>query len=235
MESKAIGLWYSPYIRLYTLGSSGRMAELSTYPRVEKDTSPHIYTKDIVFTVSKDDYNFNGRYPNAKYHPASNKFVDHGVEHTVYGFMDANRKFFSIMKVPIEDLLPAEGHLDSRKVLHKEGEQATHYQGNLLPGVFPVWVEKGDLKFTPEREDLYTFPCDGFPFPISYISKVEISEDDKWVEIPPNTLKSIRDQVKRLKKTEGGTLSGKFSIPKLVTEAPKVTIRVFYERRLWSK
>lgn len=51
------GLWYSPYVKIYTIGGSNRMAEISNYPRAYKDTTPHIYTEDTPFIVSEDDLN----------------------------------------------------------------------------------------------------------------------------------------------------------------------------------
>lgn len=51
------GLWYSPYMKIYTIGGPNRIAEISTYPRAYKDTTPHIYTEDTPFIVSEDDLN----------------------------------------------------------------------------------------------------------------------------------------------------------------------------------
>lgn len=51
------GLWYSPYVKIYTIGGSNRIAEVSTYPRAYKDTSPHVYTEDTPFIVVEGDLN----------------------------------------------------------------------------------------------------------------------------------------------------------------------------------
>ncbi len=40
------GLWYSPYVKIYTIGWHNRIAEISNYPRAYKDTTSHVYTED---------------------------------------------------------------------------------------------------------------------------------------------------------------------------------------------
>lgn len=52
------GLWYSPYVKIYTIGGPNRIAEISTYPRAYKDTTPHVYTEDTPFIVSEGDLNY---------------------------------------------------------------------------------------------------------------------------------------------------------------------------------
>ncbi len=54
-----VGLWYSPYVKIYSIGGHNRVAELSTYPRAYKDTDPHVYEKDEPFIVTKDDLNWD--------------------------------------------------------------------------------------------------------------------------------------------------------------------------------
>lgn len=51
------GLWYSPYVKIYTIGGPNRIAEVSTYPRAYKDTTPHIYTENTPFIVTEADLN----------------------------------------------------------------------------------------------------------------------------------------------------------------------------------
>lgn len=51
------GLWYSPHVKIYTIGGPNRIAEISNYPRAYKDTTPHIYTEDISFIVAEGDLN----------------------------------------------------------------------------------------------------------------------------------------------------------------------------------
>lgn len=51
------GLWYSPYVKIYSIGGPNRIAEISTYPRAYKDTTPHVYTQDTPFIVSEGDLN----------------------------------------------------------------------------------------------------------------------------------------------------------------------------------
>lgn len=52
-----VGLWYSPFVKVYSIGGRNRVAEISNYPRAYKDTSPHLYIEDTPFTVTKDDFN----------------------------------------------------------------------------------------------------------------------------------------------------------------------------------
>ncbi|MBA7690881.1 hypothetical protein ES703_99415 [subsurface metagenome] len=42
-------LWYSPHVKIYSIGGAKRIAEISTYPRAYKDTDPHVYTEDTPF------------------------------------------------------------------------------------------------------------------------------------------------------------------------------------------
>lgn len=58
MPQFQVGLWYSPYVKIYTIGGTNRIAEISNYPRAYKDTTPHIYTEDIPFTVTESDLNY---------------------------------------------------------------------------------------------------------------------------------------------------------------------------------
>lgn len=51
------GLWYSPYVKIYSIGGHNRIAEVSTYPRAYKDTTPHVYTEDTPFVVNEGDLN----------------------------------------------------------------------------------------------------------------------------------------------------------------------------------
>ena len=51
------GLWYSPYVKIYTIGGPNRIAEVSNYPRAYKDTTPHLYIEDTPFIVTESDLN----------------------------------------------------------------------------------------------------------------------------------------------------------------------------------
>jgi len=53
-----VGSWRSPYVKVYSIGGKNRVAEISNYPRVYKDMTPHVYTKDTPFIVSQDDLNY---------------------------------------------------------------------------------------------------------------------------------------------------------------------------------
>ncbi len=52
-----IGIWYSPYMKIYSLGAETRIMELSTYPRTYLDTARHVYLVDTPFTVTSNDFN----------------------------------------------------------------------------------------------------------------------------------------------------------------------------------
>lgn len=52
------GLWYSPYVKIYTIGGPNRIAEVSNYPRAYKDTTPHLYIEDTPFIVTESDLNW---------------------------------------------------------------------------------------------------------------------------------------------------------------------------------
>lgn len=49
------GLWCSPHVKIYTIGGPNRIAEVSTYPRAYKDTTPHVYTEDVPYIVGVED------------------------------------------------------------------------------------------------------------------------------------------------------------------------------------
>jgi len=52
------GLWYSPYVKIYSAGGRIRVAEISTYPRAYKDTVRHVYLEDQpIFKVTENDCN----------------------------------------------------------------------------------------------------------------------------------------------------------------------------------
>jgi len=59
MTEYGSGLWYSPYVKIYSIGGDNRIAEISNYPRAYKDTTPHIYEKDESFIVAEGDLNHN--------------------------------------------------------------------------------------------------------------------------------------------------------------------------------
>ena len=59
MPAFQVGLWYSPYVKIYSIGGRNRVAEISNYPRAYKDTTPHVYTEDILFIVTEGDLNWN--------------------------------------------------------------------------------------------------------------------------------------------------------------------------------
>ena len=51
------GQWYSPYVKIYSIGGNNRIAEISNYPRAYKDLSPHVYEEDTIFTVTERNLN----------------------------------------------------------------------------------------------------------------------------------------------------------------------------------
>ncbi len=58
MPEYQVGLWYGPYVKVYHIGGFNRIAEISTYPRAYKDTTPHVYTEDTLFIVTESDLNY---------------------------------------------------------------------------------------------------------------------------------------------------------------------------------
>ena len=44
--SKLIGLWYSPYLKIYSTGGDERIAEISTYPRAYRKTITEEYVDE---------------------------------------------------------------------------------------------------------------------------------------------------------------------------------------------
>lgn len=69
MYEYQVGLWYSPYVKIYSIGGKNRIAEISNHPRAYKDTTPHIYVKNTPFTVTKDDLNYEDE--NGSFHQDS--------------------------------------------------------------------------------------------------------------------------------------------------------------------
>ncbi len=57
MPEYLVGLWYSPFCKIYHIGGRNRIAELSTYPRAYKDLTPHVYTEDVPFIVTESYLN----------------------------------------------------------------------------------------------------------------------------------------------------------------------------------
>lgn len=57
-----VGLWYSSYVKIYSIGGHNRVAELSSYPRAYQDNTPHIYTDNKSFTVKESDLNNQDRF-----------------------------------------------------------------------------------------------------------------------------------------------------------------------------
>ena len=45
------GIWYNPYVRIYSLGVTERLAEISCSPRVKRDRARHVYEQDEFFEV----------------------------------------------------------------------------------------------------------------------------------------------------------------------------------------
>lgn len=58
MPEYQVGIWKSPYVKVYSIGGKNRIVEISNYPRAYKDTEPHRYTEDVPFTVTKSDLNY---------------------------------------------------------------------------------------------------------------------------------------------------------------------------------
>ncbi len=57
MPEYKVGSWRSPFVKVYSIGGKNRIAEISSYPRAYKDTTPHVYIEDVPFIVTKSDLN----------------------------------------------------------------------------------------------------------------------------------------------------------------------------------
>ncbi len=57
MPEYQAGLWSSPYVKIYSIGGTNRIAEISNYPRAYKDTASHDYAENVPFTVTKSNLN----------------------------------------------------------------------------------------------------------------------------------------------------------------------------------
>ncbi len=57
MPEYKVGLWRSPFVKIYSIGGKNRIAEISNYPRAYKDTTRHVYAEDTPFTVTEGDFN----------------------------------------------------------------------------------------------------------------------------------------------------------------------------------
>ena len=110
------GLWKDEYTRVFSLEGTGRVAEISNYPRVYRDTARHVYTEDTPFTVGKHDCNtIDGRYfdyINETLHNIGEEAIHHKgeplpgafprwIEHeTPQPITDIGRQVFGMTKVP---------------------------------------------------------------------------------------------------------------------------------------
>ena len=56
-DTLEFGLWKDQYTRIFSIGGSGRVAEVSNYPRAYKRTEYPRYTKDEKFTVTRSECN----------------------------------------------------------------------------------------------------------------------------------------------------------------------------------
>lgn len=162
------GLWYSPYVKIYSLGGTWRCAEVSSYPRAYKDTTSHIYTVDTPFTVTQDDLNCN-----------------YSIQAAQEGRMELRA-----------DVADGEFiYLDTQSKVFKIGETATHYIGDSLPGAFPLWIASEDLPFTPISKTELEFLVDAIPRPISNISEVRLYKDGVWQLLDIDTVMKYADRI----------------------------------------
>jgi len=172
------GLWKSPYIKIYSLTGRERVAEISNYPRAYKDTTPHVYEKDIEFTVAEDDLN---------HYLEDGEFV----------------------------------YFDSKRDVHREGEKATHWKGDSLPGVFPLWIEDENLPFTKDTKN-HIFPLDKVPKPI--VSLTEAGLKDATFYLPFDSL--------TLSKVNSDIVKGEITFKRVALDSDKQILRFKYRREL---
>lgn len=190
------------YMKIYSLSSTMRVMEVSTYPRAYVDKDPHIYTIDTPFTVGQDDLN---DYYNSQYAQEGGYQYRPEIE-------DGTNVF-----------------VDSRQLVFLTGETAMHYQGDPLPGSFPMWIESESLP-TPTTETNY----DNFPI----IKQALVGQlasctllDGYWKRANNTTWRQVNANVITTMNTRLAAGDAKFRITRLGTATQRrIVIRMLYEK-----
>lgn len=160
------GLWYSPYVKIYTIGGRNRIAEISNYPRAYKDTTRHVYTEDIPFTANDGDLNDDlidgeteiiaGDIPEGYLEAIkADGFIDYQILNQKDDWLyDGEDEYRVVDETTVQKIRSIERvHRDSKDNIFRVGEEATHYIGDSLPGAFPRWIESEDIPFATDPEE----------------------------------------------------------------------------------
>lgn len=190
------------FMKIYSLGGSSRVMELSTYPRAYVDTDPHVYEEDIAFTVTQDDLND-------------------------YYYSEVAQAGIYEVRGDIEDGVPI--HVDSKRNVYLLWETAYHWIGDPLPGVFPKWIESESLPLPPwseQQKDIFPYVFNAVKGElVDVILHEAVYKEDvdaTWTEMP----QEIFDEFKSIFNDS----SSEIKVNKLVHNKDRIIIRVYYDR-----
>ena len=211
------GLWYSDinapiiidgkevsFMKIYSLGGTTRVMELSTYPRAYKDTSPHVYTVNTPFVVTEDDYNeyYNSETANVGVYEVRNDIEDGTFCYiNMYGGME----------------------------VRLAGETATHFVGEPLPGSFPLWVESETLstpKWVDNKESVFPMVFQAIKGELVNVTLYEgvyrQSTDINWTLIPASLFNTY--------KTVFTSATSEIRVNKITKNKDRTILRIVYDR-----
>lgn len=110
-------------------------------------------------------------------------------------------------------------YLDSKMKIFRVGEKATHWNGDDLPGLFPLWIESEELPFTPTL-DKHVFPIDKLPGPIVDVTEIGVKAETKFIKIPEKILVNVRQKLS----------TGRITLERKPGDSGKQIIRIKYKR-----
>lgn len=211
------GLWYSDinapiiidgkevsFMKIYSLGGTTRVMELSTYPRAYKDTSPHVYTVNTPFVVTEDDYNeyYNSETANVGVYEVRNDIEDGTFCYiNMYGGME----------------------------VRLAGETATHFVGEPLPGSFPLWVESETLstpKWVDNKNTVFPMVFQAIKGELVNVTLYEgvyrQSDTQTWTVIPASLFDTY--------KTVFTSATSEIRVNKITKNKDRTILRIVYDR-----
>lgn len=212
-ENLEYGLWYEDvhnlwyvdkyqvsYMKIYSLGSTLRVMELSTYPRAYVDTDPHVYEVDTYFTVTENDFNSIYRGNEDEVHPR------------------------------IDMVIGEEIFRDTLNYCFKEYETGCHYAGDPLPGSFPKWIESEDLPTPKWSDNQKTYLPSVFQAIKGELCTVVMYEayykediaDLEWQQLP----QEFFDEIVTAFQGEDPEIK----INRIVHNKDRIIVRVLYDR-----
>ena len=195
----------NPYLCVWMMGKTERILEVSNYARFAAD--PY---------VSSHHHNW-----------LKDKFLDYKAKNTEKHVYKEDTEFI----VTKNDLDDKGEFKDSKDKIFKEGEIATYYIGDSLPGSFPLWLKLDTEGESTKFEGEYEFDLTGLPYPMSIV-EVNINRGNGWEELDRRgmVVDAFRSFSNLAIRKEEGWYEGKVSIPKGVSD--KALVRIFYHRRL---